>query len=140
MSEQVCELHRCKRIKVQRDDTRESHQPGLAGRRIGKHGWRSRPSRDILNMAYSDWQGPVQATGPTVNRQAMAPLPLKWPATSPPSPDEEVEGTTHPLGRMVPHTRPSRMVPHPRPFLIGRVLNMQMGNQKARLGRPQIYV
>ncbi|KAF9504216.1 hypothetical protein BS47DRAFT_1368945 [Hydnum rufescens UP504] len=51
--------------------------------------------------------GPVQTTGPTVNRQATAPLPLKWPATSPPCPDEEAEGTTHPLGRFL------RMVPHP---------------------------
>ncbi|KAF9512202.1 hypothetical protein BS47DRAFT_1363349 [Hydnum rufescens UP504] len=49
----------------------------------------------------------VQTTGPTVNRQATAPLPLKWPATSPPCPDEEAEGTTHPLGRFL------RMVPHP---------------------------
>ncbi|KAF9505151.1 hypothetical protein BS47DRAFT_1368298 [Hydnum rufescens UP504] len=32
-------------------------------------------------------------------------------------------------------------VPHTgHAVLIGRVLNMQMGNQKARLGRPQIYV
>ncbi|KAF9515472.1 hypothetical protein BS47DRAFT_1360925 [Hydnum rufescens UP504] len=73
------------------------------------------------------------------------------------SPDEEAEGTTHPLGRC--HTRLSRWYHTPaqagwyhtpthvgqyhtptHAVLIGQVLNMQMGNQKAHLGRPQIYV
>ncbi|KAF9502753.1 hypothetical protein BS47DRAFT_1370039 [Hydnum rufescens UP504] len=79
------------------------------------------------------------------------PFPLKWPVTSPPSPDEEAEGTTHPLGRW--HTHLSRW--YHTPAQAGQyhtpahadgttpaqaVLNMQMGNWKARLGRPQIYV
>ncbi|KAF9503379.1 hypothetical protein BS47DRAFT_1369573 [Hydnum rufescens UP504] len=107
-------------------------------------------------------------TGPTVNCQAMAPLPLKWPATSLLSPDEEAEGTTHPLGQTVPHPldfygwyhtpaqagwyhTPAHVGQYHTPthadsttpaqaVLIGQVLNMQMGNQKACLGRPQIYV
>ncbi|KAF9518591.1 hypothetical protein BS47DRAFT_1358861 [Hydnum rufescens UP504] len=98
-----------------------------------------------------------QMTSPMVNRQATASLPLKWPATSPPSPDEEAEGTTHLLGRC--HTclsgwyhtpaqagryhTPAHVGQYHTPthaVLIGQVLNMQMGNQKACLGRPQIYV
>ncbi|KAF9503291.1 hypothetical protein BS47DRAFT_1369643 [Hydnum rufescens UP504] len=79
--------------------------------------------------------------------------------TSLPSPNEEAEGTTHPLGRC--HTplssvllsfflsfygwyhTPAQAGWYHTPahaVLIGRVLNMQMGNRKARLGRPQIYV
>ncbi|KAF9506062.1 hypothetical protein BS47DRAFT_1367615 [Hydnum rufescens UP504] len=56
---------------------------------------------------------PDHTPATAVNRQATAPLPLKWPATSPPSPDEEAEGTTHPLGRTVPHLLEQDGTTHP---------------------------
>ncbi|KAF9509888.1 hypothetical protein BS47DRAFT_1364978 [Hydnum rufescens UP504] len=61
------------------------------------------PNETCRTQGVKPGQTTTRYRSPTVNHQAMAPLPLKWPATSPPSPDEEAEGTTHPLGQTVPH-------------------------------------
>ncbi|KAF9504749.1 hypothetical protein BS47DRAFT_1368560 [Hydnum rufescens UP504] len=99
-------------------------------------------------------------------RPDHTPLPQPWPPSlemasdEPPSPMKKRKAPHTHLGQTVPHslercdgtTHPAQAGQYHTPthvgqyhtpthaVLIGRVLNMQMGNQKAHLGRPQIYV